>query len=427
MQRLGQEAERLFPLPTHEDALRQWLDRARLLRPMQANVDRTRESLAASTEDPAMQLAPDDLAFLHQSLQALAEQFAAFFGRSGLVAEVEKRLVRATTLVRRSVEAPAAEWANAIAMVAGSPRYGGLKLSPQVGLVPIGHDPDSGFAEFAVLDTGELPARRDGRLIVTLRSAIVLVLLPGGVARIGAVNSPGDPRHDPDASSQEGPVHEVRLDPFFIGKCELTQGQWLAMTGKNPSYYSRSLNFGVTDRHPATNLAQDVCDQNLCRFDLTLPTEVQWEYACRAGTDTPWWTGADREGLRENGIAANLADQTAKRRGATWPPIAEWPDYDDRHVIQAPVGLLLPNPFGLHDVHGNVWEWCLDDGGRYGLDEPRPGDGYRQSRATDLRQSRGGAFSYGAQAARSSSRNAVAKNSAGDMDGARVARSLRAP
>jgi formylglycine-generating enzyme required for sulfatase activity len=85
-----------------------------------------------------------------------------------------------------------------------------------------------------------------------------------------------------------------------------------------------------------------------------LPTEAEWEYAARGGTETPWWTGDNPESLVRG---ANTAD--ASLRAAM--PSASWASsWDDGHAFVAPVGSFRPNPFGLHDVHGNVWEWCGD-------------------------------------------------------------------
>jgi formylglycine-generating enzyme required for sulfatase activity len=109
--------------------------------------------------------------------------------------------------------------------------------------------------------------------------------------------------------------------------------------------------------HPVEQVNWTQCTEAMTRMALMLPSEAQWEYACRAGSDTPWWTGADRESLRGK---VNFADQSVKRIGVSWSEIADWPDLDDGWASHAPVGTFAPNPFGLHEMHGNVWEWCLD-------------------------------------------------------------------
>jgi len=150
----------------------------------------------------------------------------------------------------------------------------------------------------------------------------------------------------------------------------MTQGQWLRITGENPSIGQGGR---LLDRaspiallHPVEDVSWNECMQ-VCRWlGLKLPTEAEWEYGARAGTNTGWWTG-DELGLLEG--AANLADQTSKRIGTSWAGLEVW-DVDDGYPLHAPVQQFLANPFGLHNVHGNVWEWCLDgyDGGSYAPD-----------------------------------------------------------
>ena len=85
-----------------------------------------------------------------------------------------------------------------------------------------------------------------------------------------------------------------------------------------------------------------------------LPTEAEWEYACRAGTSTRYSSGDDPEGLAK---VANIADGTAREKYPDWSGIAA----RDGHIYTAPVGQFRPNRFGLYDMHGNVWEWCADE------------------------------------------------------------------
>ena len=145
----------------------------------------------------------------------------------------------------------------------------------------------------------------------------------------------------------------------------------------------------------------DSCRDVLKRIGCRLPTEVQWEYACRAGTRTTWSTGDTEESLFGH---VNLADKTGARY---WGPkrrrLVE--GLDDGFLNHAPVGSFLPNPWGLHDVHGNVWEKCLD-APSYTF-PPLPPDGRRPSELIGGTHhvARGGSYtSHGAYAA-SATRN----------------------
>ena len=205
------------------------------------------------------------------------------------------------------------------------------------------------------------------------------------------------------ARPDEAPLHEVELSPFFLSKYEMTQGQWSRFTGRNPSEHGPTTNYNghQTDlNHPVETVSWSDCTRILERLGLRLPTEAQWEYACRAGTGTPWSTGEDRETLRGN---VNLADQAFARAGGLKSLAEDWPDMDDGWAVHAPVGTFAPNPFGLHEVHGNVYEWCRDGYGGYDL-PIRPGDGEREAPAATTHLTRGGSFIDTAANARSSFR-----------------------
>jgi len=239
---------------------------------------------------------------------------------------------------------------------------------------------------------------------LTEETGVVLVLLRGGSFWMGAQS--GDPQgrnYDPQAQGDEGPVHETELSAFFLSKYELTQGQWLRLTGRNPSFYQPPGGFAMSLLHPAEQVGWLDCMAWLPRAGLTLPSEAQWEYGARAGTDTPWWTGAERESLAEQ-HAANLADQAAARAGAPWPDIKDWPDLNDGYAVHAPVGTYAPNAFGLHEVAGNLWEWCLDghDSGFYGRSPKQDPVSPWEGAAT--RVARGGSFRHAAVRARSAYR-----------------------
>ncbi|MHC4414145.1 MAG: bifunctional serine/threonine-protein kinase/formylglycine-generating enzyme family protein [Planctomycetota bacterium] len=347
---------------------------------------------------------------------------------------VRARRADAATIARRTIVAFQHAWretSEAVADERRSPMYNGLHLEPQVGLVPVGRDPESGFFEFAHLQTGAVPDRhpQTGRLVLTELTGLVFVLIPGGQSRMGAeppgegkpLGSPNVIRYlTPDADCL--PVHDVELDAFFISKYEMTQGQWLRVTGRNPSRWSpgSDAHGEITLLHPVESVSWIDSVEVLGRFGLVLPTEAQWEYAARAGTSTVWWTGNDQESLR---AAVNLADQSAARVGADWPHIAEWPDLDDGYVEHAPVGTYRPNPFGLHDVHGNVWEYVRDNYGSYEL-PVRAGDGRRLAEDSGKRVQRGGGFYESVFDAMSARRYDVTPSNWTFSSGLRPARAL---
>jgi sulfatase modifying factor 1 len=299
--------------------------------------------------------------------------------------------------------------------------------------VPLGPDPDSGLEEFGHPLTGSVPGRDDGeRLVVSEETGLVFVLLPRGTFWMGA--QPLDPKahnYDPDALGDQRPVHEVDLSAFFLSKYEMTQGQWARFTGRNPSRdrpetHVRSWNRDARAGsllHPVEQVSWWDCVEVCERMGLSLPSEAQWEYGARSGTTSVWWTGDERESLRG---AANLADRYARDNGAGsgWV-IEEW--LDDGNTSHAPVTVYAPNAFGLHNVHGNVWEWCLDayESGFYGRTSRR--DPLNEPSGSSGRVNRGGSFANAAVGARSAGRLDRTPEVAHANLGLRPARALRAP
>jgi formylglycine-generating enzyme required for sulfatase activity/serine/threonine protein kinase len=364
---------------------------------------------------------------LIEGLEALRDPATGLLSPGGVSPEhgwaITSRLAFAEELEARSAEGGdlATAWAEALPAI--SEAYPGLDLTPQAGLLPLGPDPDSGLWEFAHQMTG-IPAQRapDGALVRTEETGMVLVLLPGGRFWMGAQSEdPSERNYDPQAQGDEGPVHPVELTAFFLSKYELTQSQWLRLTGSNPSYYQHPGGFASSLLHPVEQVSWQDCMTWLPRAGLMLPSEAQWEYGARAGTDTPWWTGPQRESLRERD-AVNLADQAAAQAGATWAEIEDWPELHDGYPVHAPVGTYSANAFGLHDVAGNLWEWCLDgyDEGFYGrspwVDPVAPWAG-----AAD-RVRRGGSFGHAALNARSALRISNTPSNAGNNLGVRPMR-----
>ncbi len=388
--------------------------------------ERASVRLTWTFEDPRDQIRHDGLRDLVEGLEALAGEGSTMSPPT--VAGVNARRAFAERLSESGQDREKA-WEDAAQRVDANGVYDGFSLQPVVGLVPIGPDPESGLEEFAHLQSGAVPAREPvgRRLRITEQTGLVFVLLRGGPFSMGAQSGDGSKeRFDPAAKRNEEPVHVVTLAPFLMSKFELTQGQWERFTGSNPSVYHPDLepfpSYDVTLRHPVEKVDWPTAVDVLRRMGLRLPTESQWEYACRGGTDTAWWPGQEREALRG---AVNLADQAAARVGAPWSAIKDWPELDDGFPLHAPVGSLRANGFGLHDVHGNVWEWCQDGYVPYDQHPPRPGDGLRVGGPARERVARGAGFKNGARSSRSAGRLIAAQTTRDEGVGLRPVQPLR--
>jgi formylglycine-generating enzyme required for sulfatase activity len=205
----------------------------------------------------------------------------------------------------------------------------------------------------------------------------------------------------------------------------MTQGQWLRTTDRNPSLLGPTSNFNGHQHdltHPVESVSWTDCTSLMRRLGLELPHEAQWEYGCRGGTDFPWWTGRERESLKGH---VNIADQAAARMGAGWAEIMDWPELDDGWGAHAPVGSMDANAFGLHEVHGNVCEWCADGFADYTsqerIDPVTPGIG-----AASVVY-RGGSLSETADHARSAFRNNAPQSGKSFNLGLRPARVITKP
>ena len=299
--------------------------------------------------------------------EQLVQGLEALRAEGGLVEQMEARLQFASTIEERSRTGSNAQksWDAAIAAIADRdvcPRYEGLSIRPQLGLLPIGQNPHTGLWEFAHLQTGEVPQLDDDGLVITNEEmGLVFVLLPGGTFQMGSQTDAGSVHFDPMADGDEGPRHPVTLSPFFMSKYEMTQGQWMRFTGENPSYYHERRYQAAWNKddtpysslHPVEQVSWNDCQRVLESLGMLLPSEAQWEYAARGGTTTPWWTGDHPESLIG---AVNLADARTK----SIMPHVECEVWDDGYHVHAPVGSLRSNDFGLYDMSGNVWEWCRD-------------------------------------------------------------------
>jgi serine/threonine protein kinase/formylglycine-generating enzyme required for sulfatase activity len=364
-----------------------------------------------------------DLALRHAVLSQLVAGLAAAAAPDGSLPQMRWRLQEASTLRARTVDTHEAAWRTAVAAVAAAPPYQaaigkGMQLTPQVGLVPLGADPQSGLQEFAHLQSGAPPARGgDGRLVIDAESALVFVLLPGGAFQMGAV-SQGSSSFDPAAFDHEAPLHEVVLQPFFISKFEMTQAQWQRWTRTNPSNYVAGQVVGgkqtITETNPVETITWTEASTVLRQLGLALPTEAQWEYAARAGKGTIWTSGDAPATLAG---FANLAAADA-------PP--DWlheSSFADGFLVHAPAAALAGNAFGLHHIPGNVSEWCRDGYGSY--TNPVLGvDGLRAVPASLQRVHRGGSYRSTAGECRSTARDYSPADARSERCGVRPVRAV---
>ncbi|WP_292992926.1 formylglycine-generating enzyme family protein [Nitrosomonas sp.] len=328
-----------------------------------------------------------------------------------------------------------------------------------------------GFIVFASLsapifaaDPGAVPAA-----IVNMLG-MKFVLVPAGEFVMGSDESPDIlskvypqyERRRVEELRDEAPAHRVRItQPFYLGQFEVSVGQFRkflevsgyipepvedgtgaygyntdydaaksasgdAFEGRDPKYSWRNAGFVQGDDHPVLNvtwndavaMAKWLSEKEGVKYRL--PTEAEWEYACRAGTRTRYASGDDAESLL---TIANIFDADAK---AYW---ARWAEFTlsghDNFAFTAPVGSFAPNAWGFYDMHGNVWEWVSDwyaDDyyARSPVDDPQgPDDGI-------VRVRRGGSWHTWSLYARSSYRNWISPNSRYALVGIRLVRELPA-
>ncbi len=217
-----------------------------------------------------------------------------------------------------------------------------------------------------VLDTEKIKAQADMKAYTNTipGTAVNYVMLPiaGGEYQMGS------PDAEKGRAADEGAQHKVKISPFWMGRCEVTWNEYElfmysddekklreqfptedyvnkvsdAVTRPSKPYTEMSFGMG-RDGYPAICMTQHAANK-YCHWlsaktghFYRLPTEAEWEYACRAGTTTPYSFGEDDSKLGEYG----------------------WSEQNSDFKYQK-VGKKKPNPWGLHDIHGNVWEWCLD-------------------------------------------------------------------
>jgi serine/threonine protein kinase/formylglycine-generating enzyme required for sulfatase activity len=341
----------------------------------------------------------------HAGLRAFVQDLQRVFEH---IPDVEARLA---TL--RSLEPLRADraWEAALAAIADrarSPRYAGLELAPQIGLLPLGQDPASGLFEFWHVASGARPEGEPGAYRLRAETGIVLVLIPGGEAWIGAQASdlsapnyvdpkaPGADQPGALPRTNEQPVRAVRLDPYFLSKYELTQGQWLRMGGGSPSAHAAGSSYknatipAGSERfartHPVEGIDWESARRWLERFDLALPTEAQWEHGARAGSTAAFFWGSD---AARHPAGINFADLSFRARQ---PLLSAETTVNDGWSAHAPVDRGPANAFGLHHVSGNVAEWCLDWTDGTQLAPCTPGTGEQAPDLGSKKSLRGGSY-----------------------------------
>jgi len=216
----------------------------------------------------------------------------------------------------------------------------------------------------------------------------------------------GSPSSESGRDSDEGPQHEVTIgEGLYLGKYELTQGQWESVMATRP-WAEEECVLEHPD-HPAVHISWNDMQEFIRRLNAAegseiyrLPTEAEWEYACRAGTTTRW----------------SFGDNESQLGRYAWYDANAW-DVGEKYAHE--VGTKLPNAWGLYDMHGNVWEWCQDWYEAYTsssqVDPTGPSTGSH-------RVVRGGDFYYYARLVRSANRG---YNSPGDRGYGLGARLLR--
>ncbi len=205
---------------------------------------------------------------------------------------------------------------------------------------------------------------------------VEFVLIPEGEFMMGS------PSGEEDRDDDEGPVHKVTIEePYYLGKYEVTREQWFEVMGSNPSNFKG-------DDLPVEQVSWDDVQEFIKKLNeiegtnkYRLPSEAEWEYACRAGTTTRYYFGDDESRLKDYAWYIDNSNQKTHS-----------------------VGQKKPNPWGLYDMYGNVWEWCQD---RYHSDyNGAPSDGSAwESGSSSSRVVRGGCWRDDARYCRSAFRS----------------------
>jgi formylglycine-generating enzyme required for sulfatase activity len=243
----------------------------------------------------------------------------------------------------------------------------------------------------------------------------------------------GSPESEEGRYEDEGPRHEVTLTRgYWLFDTPCTQALWEAVLGRNPSRF-------VDPQRPVEQVSWQDCQEFFAQLNqqrsglaLDLPTEAQWEYACRAGTGTATYAGdvrilGDNNAPQLDAIAwygGNCGVGYALAEGVE---ARDWPDkqHDFAHAGTRCVAKKEPNRWGLYDMLGNVWEWCRDGSREYTVEPVR--DPLGPQEASAVRVIRGGSWYASAQRVRAASRDWLGPALRGDYLGFRCVEFGREP
>ena len=227
------------------------------------------------------------------------------------------------------------------------------------------------------------------------------VLIPAGDFQMGS------PPEETGHEAQEVPYRVRLTSAFYLGKFEVTQEQWRQVMGTEPSWFSTcgpDCPVERVDWHQAQEFVARL--STLSGHDFRLPTEAEWEYACRAGAASPYSTGSTLPATAANydGRYPNPGSAPGPYRGG---PV--------------PVGSFPANAWGLHDLHGNVWEWTSDSHCPY---PERAVENPRAECASETKVIRGGSWAFNADSSRCALRYTHRPADSGYSLGLRVVRSV---
>jgi formylglycine-generating enzyme required for sulfatase activity len=216
----------------------------------------------------------------------------------------------------------------------------------------------------------------------------------------------GSPASELERRESEGPQHLVQLQGFFLGQTPITQLQWRTVArwkpGKGEPAWQRRLapdpSMFKGDQRPVEGVSWSDANEFCRRLSqrtgriYTLPSEAQWEYACRAGTITAFHFGAT--------ISTKLANVDGRQAYGTGP-------VGEHRGQTTDVASFPANPWGLHDMHGNVWEWCADHWHANYEGAPKDGRAWLDDKADEgeARLLRGGSWGFHPRLCRSAYRN----------------------